>query len=422
MKKTLFITLAIIFVIIGAAYYWYAVLMNPGIPKQTPIATSPVSGFSPFNNSNNNSVSTSTQGTNQGTTTEPTAGEGTDIVGYREPKLRQLSTAPVAGMGIASSTKDTTTVRYIDRGTGYVYEADNTSNEVVKISNTTIPRIYESYANKGARSFVLRYLKDQTDIISNFYVELRPTGTSTSQTPFELKGKFLSNDISSLAVSPAGDKVFTWNIESGQGVGYVSSFDEKSKVKVATSPLTQLTLDWPETNTVVLNTKSSGVATGYIYTIDTKTGLMKSVVGGVRGLTGKVSRDLSRVIYSASTNNSFSTYILNIKDNKTEGVIFKTLADKCVWSNVRKNEVYCAVPTEIPANLYPDDWYKGSVSFTDQIWHLDAITGEVHLMGDLFRESDQLIDATNLVLDTDDNHIYFTNKKDLTLWVLDLNQ
>ena len=407
---------------IGGAYYWYAILMNPGIENQKPQTTpSPISGFSPFSNSNNNQGGAGQQ-TTQSTSTQAATTSETVTEGYSEPKLRQLSTTPIAGMAIASSTIDTTTVRYIDRGTGYVYEADNTSDVVVKLSNTTIPHIYEAYGSKGAKTFLLRYIKDQTDNISNFYAEIRSTGTSTSQTPFELKGKFLSTDIRQVAVSPAGDKVFTWNIENGSGVGYISSFDEKTKVKVTTSPITQVTLDWPEINTAVLSTKASGVASGYIYTIDTKTGIMKSVIGGLRGLTGKVSRDLSKVLYSTKTNANFSTSIFNLKSGVTQGVIFKTLADKCVWSNIRKNEVYCAVPTEIPTALYPDDWYKGSVSFVDQIWHLNTDNGEVHLMGDLLRESDQLIDATNLVLDPNDNHIYFTNKRDLTLWVLDLNQ
>lgn len=412
----------IIVLMLSGAYYWYAVLMNPGVEKPNPqVSTNPISGFSPLSNSNNNQGGTGQQ-TNLATSTQQASSTEEVSIGYREPKLRQLSVTPIAGMAISSSTIDTTTVRYIDRGTGYVYEADNTSDTVIKLSNTTIPHIYEAYGNKWAKAFLIRYIKDQTDNISNFYAEIRPTGTSTSQTPFELKGKFLSTDIRQVAVSPAGDKVFTWNVENGSGVGYVSSFDENTKVRVVTSPITQVTLDWPEINTAVLSTKASGVSSGYIYIVDLKTGVMKSVLGGLRGLTGKVSRDLSKVVYSTKTNANFSTSILNLKDGVTKAVIFKTLAEKCVWSNVRKNEAYCAVPTEIPTALYPDDWYKGSVSFIDQIWHINADSGEVHLMGDLLRESDELIDATNLVLDPNDDHLYFTNKRDLTLWVLDLNQ
>jgi hypothetical protein len=232
----------------------------------------------------------------------------------------------------------------------------------------------------------------------------------------------LSPDVNQVAVSPSGDKVFTWNIEGDSGVGYISAFDEKTKVKIANTPLTQVTIDWPEANNVVVNTKASAVSSGFIYLIDTKSAVMKKVIGGLRGLTGKMSKDLSQVIYSYSTKNSFATSIFNTKDGTNKEVIFKTLSEKCTWSALRKNEVYCAVPTEIPTAQYPDDWYKGDVSFVDQIWHLNTTTGEVHLLGDLLTLSNKLIDATRLTLDPSENTLYFINKGDLTLWALDLNQ
>jgi hypothetical protein len=118
----------------------------------------------------------------------------------------------------------------------------------------------------------------------------------------------------------------------------------------------------------------------------------------------------------------YKRQILNTKDGVSQEVIFKTLSDKCIWSNLRKNEIYCAVPTEIPNAMYPDDWYRGNVSFVDQIWHLDTNTGEVHLLANLLTLSSKLIDATDLTLDPKEDNLYFINKRDLTLWALDLNQ
>ncbi len=149
---------------------------------------------------------------------------------------------------------------------------------------------------------------------------------------------------------------------------------------------------------------------------------MKSVLGGIKGLTGKMSRDTNKLIYSYKVQNTFGTSLLNLKDNSSQETIFRTLSEKCVWSTLRKNELYCAVPTEIPDAVYPDDWYKGKVSFTDQIWYLDTNTGEVHLVANLIKLSNQLIDATNLMLDPKENTLYFINKRDLNLWALDLNQ
>jgi hypothetical protein len=309
----------------------------------------------------------------------------------------------------------------VDRGTGHVYEAENISDKINKISNTTLPKIYEAYGNKNGTNFILRYLKNDSDIISNFYAELRKTA-STTETPFEIKGKFISPDIKQVVISPMGDKAFTWNIENGSGSGYISAFDEKTKVKISDFPFTQVNIDWPENNTLIVSTKPSALSSSYIYSIDTKNGSYKSISSGVKGLSGKVSHDGLNMLSSFKNNDNFITSVLNIKDGSSQELIFKTLSEKCVWSNIKKDELFCAVPTEIPDAVYPDDWYKGSVSFIDQIWHVNTTTGEVRLLANLTKLSNKAIDAINLKLDPKEITLYFINKEDLNLWALDLNQ
>jgi rubrerythrin len=97
----------------------------------------------------------------------------------------------------------------------------------------------------------------------------------------------------------------------------------------------------------------------------------------------------------------------------------KTLPEKCVWSQKSKNIVYCAVPQNLPQADYPDAWYQGAVSFQDQIWRLDAATGDVKLMSTLF-EANDFIDATNPILDPTETYLLFTNKNDFQLWGLTL--
>ena len=419
MKKTIYIIFIIVLLALigGGIYYWF---FYSKIPITTVDGTTPDknSGFSPFTGQNiinqNDRNSTTTQQVPD-TDISSTNGE------YKLPKLRQLSTTPIAGY-IASSTASSSIARFVDRGTGHIYEASNISPNIVKISNTTLPKIYEAYGNKNGTNFILRYLKNDTDIISNFYAELRKIGTSSNDIPYELKGKFLSPDVNQIAVSPNGDKVFTWNIESGNGVGYISAFDEKTKVKTVDIPLSQVSIDWPEASSLIVSTKASAVSSSFIYSIDPKTGISKTILGGLRGLTGKLSLNNSKLIYSVRDNDSLITSILNLKDGSSEEVIFRTLSEKCVWGNIKKEELFCAVPTEIPNALYPDDWYKGKVSFIDQIWHLNTTTGEVHLLANLIKISSKAIDAIDLKLDPKEETLYFINKQDLTLWALDLNQ
>jgi len=412
LKKIIFITIVILLIAAGF-YYWFSLREAPAAPG-TPVDTTSRS-FNPFARS---TIAPSLPPRTTATST-PAVGP---VVDAKIPVLRHLSLAPIGGF-MAS----TTVVRYIDRGVGHVYEASSETEVIRKISNTTIPRVYESYWNKNLSAAVLRYIKDSDTAIQNFYAELRPLKNSTStQTadfiPYEIKGKFLSPDIQEIAVSPKRDRIFTFSIENGKGIGYVSGFDESKKVKVLDTPLTQVGVEWPEENTIVITTKPSGISSGFAYLLDVKKASFTKVLGGMTGLSTKMSADAKKILFSTTRPSGPVLSLYTTKDGTTQEVVFRTFADKCVWSKVRPHEAYCAVPSKFDAGMYPDDWYKGAVSFVDQLWLLDSITGEVHLLANLLTLSNDLIDAVDLTLDPKENFLYFVNKRDLTLWSLDLNE
>lgn len=425
MKKSHFIILISIVIIVIAIIMYYFFYFKTQIPTDQ----TPPNNFNPFGTTPVRPPSTT-----QSTSTKPTATSTTTTRPFKMPKLRLLSATPVGGMsasttrmmssGITGTTTDATIVRFVDRGAGHIFQANDLVMKIDKISNTTLPKIYESYWNKNLTAVIFRYLKTNTDTVTSFYAELKQTATSTasSTTPYEIKGKYLSSDIAEMAVSPAGDKIFTWNIEGGNSGGYVSSFDGKNLIKIIDSPLTQVNIDWPETNTVTFTTKGNSTIGGYAYSANAKTGDISKLLGGILGLSTKLSRDGKNLLYSIGGDNTIHSGILNVKDRTSKALVFNTLADKCVWSNLNKNELYCAVPTRIPTASYPEDWYKGKVAFVDQIWHIDAKTGEVHLLANPLDLVNKLIDAEQLTLDPKENYLYFVNKRDLSLWSLDLNQ
>jgi hypothetical protein len=434
-RKFKIILIVIALAILGGIAFWYFVYnKKPQTNNGGAIVPTNNNGFTPINR-NTVRTSTTTAPTPTSTNTSTSTGSSatsTNGVAGKMPKLRQLITTPVSGIfasttrvrsqASASTTIEATIARFIDRGTGHVFQTNDLNMDIEKISNTTLPKIYEGYWNKNLNAMIVRYLKDDTDSITNFYAELRLSATSTasSTTPYETKGKYISSTIDQIAISPSGDRIFTWNTESGVGVGYISTFDERNKVKLIDTPLTQVNIDWPETSTVTVTTRGSAIASGYSYSIDTRTGTMTKVLSSIRGLSAKMSRDAKNILYSVG-GSAIATRIVDTKTATTTEVIFNTLADKCVWSTLRKNELYCAVPNDVQPAIYPDDWYKGKVSFVDKIWHLDTNTGEVHLIANLLTLSNQLIDATQLTLDPKENYLYFVNKNDLTPWVLDLN-
>ncbi len=417
-KKTTIVIIIILLLIGGGAYYWF-VYRTPD-PETTELTPENIQGFSPLNPGGFNPPS------NNSGTTSPTGNIDVSITPEKTPALRLLSSTPVAGVA-ASTTKTGTAVRFIDRGVGHIFETSDTSLVIEKISNTTLPHVYESFWNRNASIVVLRYIKPNTDTIVNFYGEILRNRTSTSSNPqntslFQVKGKFLSSSIQEIALSPKKDQMFTFEVQGGRGVGYTSGLDESKKVKIFDTPITRVNIEWPTDSFLTMTTKASGVSSGFMYSIDVKTGSMKKIIGNIQGLSSKASKDMKKVLFSSFNNGITKTYIYTVKDGATKEVIFKTLADKCIWSSINLDSIYCAVPTEFPLGLYPDDWYKGKISLTDQIWHLDASTGEVHLLANLLTLSNKLIDVTDLTLDPKENFLYFINKNDLSLWSLDLNQ
>lgn len=387
-------------------------------------------GFAPFGRTPTGGRQTGSGGTSATTTTSDGIGQ------MKLPALRLLSNNPVGGYG-ASTTASTTVVRWIDRGRGNVYEARYDSSEIKTLSNTILPKMYESIWNKNLTAFIGSILEnDETSV--TLYAELKPrptpkqqgttTATSTiatnnsSLSPFDLKGKNLPENIITYAISPKKDKLFILVNENGSGVGYVSGFDGKSLVKIFSTPLTKLNAEWPEENTLAITTKSTYNQSGFLYFINPKTGKWKKILGPIRGLGTKVSRDAKHVVYSAFdvTKNSIISFIYSVDKNTVGDSLVRTLADKCIWGKFYKQLVYCAAPSQIPQGNYPDDWYKGLVSFTDKVWQIDAVTGEVRAISTIVDQSDRLIDIYNVELSDKDEYIFFMNKNDLSLWSLDL--
>lgn len=457
MKKFL-LTLFII-LILAAAAYWYFVMRVVPSDTAEPDATQP--GFVPINRpgspTGGGQSTTPGQTNNNGSASSTTPGTQIKI-----PTLRLLSDAPVSGYGASTTGKlktpaasSTTAIRWADRGRGNVYEALGNTLDIKTLSNTVVPKLYESLWNKNLTGFVAFGLSDSDtadDSLNGVYAELRSrnipvikTATSTistsststsatssntqpaiqyngsSLTPYELKGKGLPENVVAYAVSPKKDRVFLLINEDGAGVGYTMNFDGSKAVKIFSTPLTQINADWPSENVIAITTKGAADSRGFLYFVDPKTGVWKKILGPLPGLSAKVSTDAKHVFLSAAGNaNNIISSIYTIQTGKGEDAVIRTLADKCVWGNFYKEMVYCAVPSQPVAGTYPDDWYIGNVSFVDKIWAINSLTNEIDLVSSIVDTSDRVIDAFNLGLDEKDDFLIFMNKNDLSLWSLDL--
>jgi hypothetical protein len=287
-------------------------------------------------------------------------------------------------------------------------------------TNTDVPTVV--YAKLNQQATTTKITTTTSNTASSTASTTVTTSATTNITPYNLKGKNLPANMLAYAVSPKGDKVFMLIKENGQSAGYLANFDGTSVSKIFVNPLTQVNVEWPEETTIAITTKGSASHAGFLYFVNTKTGLWKKILGPIYGLSTKVSRDAKYILASGTgKDQTVTTSIYSIGTTTPTDATLRTLADKCVWGNFYREIVYCATPAQQVNATYPDDWYRGNVTSSDKIWQLNVKTGDIRLVSSIFDKSDRLINAFNLGLDTRDDFLFFMNKDDLSFWSLDLN-
>lgn len=402
MSRVTIIISVLIFIVLVFIGLWYWLFFEKGTtPIPTPTAPVSSNGFTPLNPSSPNQTPTTPT-----STSTPTQSTSTLVVDTTVPaKVRRIYATPVASGLLASSTSSTSLVYFADRGNGHTYIADIDGDRPEKISNTTILRVYESLWDRAAKNVILRYIREGSGIVTSIS---SPLGT-------EIKARPLSNNISSMAVSPKGDRIFTLE----NGVGYISKIDGSAKTEVFNSPLSGWVVTWPEENTITLTTNASNKSPGYLYFLNATNKNIVKVLGPINGLTTNTSRDAKKVFYSQYVAGKTETKVFSLTEGSIQDTYLVTLPEKCTWSNLKKSSIYCAVPNQPLANL-PDAWYKGTVLGNDQIWHLDTVSNSVNKVANLLEETGSTIDAFSLTLDQAELGLFFVNKYDLSLWAIDL--
>lgn len=333
-----------------------------------------------------------------------------------ENVLTQLTKNAVAGAGAAS-----TTIRYVEKSTGHVYEIEPNGQNKKRVSNATILKTFESLWSPLADKLVMRYFEDTGESIlsvKNFSANLFPSGTnSTSSAPASspVQGMFFPGGAYPMTISPFEDKVFYLVFSNGIANGIISDFEGKEQKIVLKIPFGDFLVSWPSKEIIALYPKPSFFADGYLYFLDIKTGALSRILGGAKGLTALVSSDGTKVLYSASRSKGFDTKFFNISEKTGRPFDLLALPEKCVWSGKDGNIIYCAVPSVYPQVNYPDDWYQGTIFFSDSIWRVNNETRETIILNDKMDN-----DVVSPFLTKDENYFIFTDKKDGTLWSLKL--
>lgn len=428
MKKALKIILILIIIVaVGFGMFWFFDRQQGGTGSNFNIAN-----YFPFGESPEVTPVSNEEGSGNETGSENGSGAsgnetGTSTIPTFVPQLWQISENPQSGAVIYKNSSGIF-VRYLDKATGNVFESNLSSVQRKRISNTTIPKVYETVWAADGNSLVLRYAADNSDLIRSLHAKLvanRSTTTPENEANLqELQGTFLPSNISQFAREPGStgkEKGFYLLPNTSGGTsGYTSNLDGSSPSRIFDSPLKEWLVEWPTKGTLAFTTKASAEVPGYIYFLNSASGSFRKILGNINGLTTLTKPDSLKVLYSESGENTFSLGIYTVKTGERVILSKKTLPEKCVWSVKNDSALFCAVPKTISSNNYPDAWYQGRVSFNDNIWMMNASTSQTELIIDPKEKQGVEIDAVNLILDAEEKYLIFTNKKDSQLWGLRL--
>jgi hypothetical protein len=414
MSKKILLTIGIL-IIIGIALF-LILGSRPQAPGENGVGFS-IRNYLPFGQSNNpGTTSTTTANNNQNasTTNELTNTQ----VNQPVPRLRKISGEPIAG-AIIFNIGTTSVVRFVEKGTGNVYEARSDSNAITRLTNTTIPKIIRSFWLPDGSGFLAQTLLIPNEVIETNFVKLnknKASSTDESLTPFSTTIGKLPTDIKEITIKPDGSKIFYYTVNNSSN-WFVSNPDGTKASLVMSHPLTEWLPKWIAGDTIIMQSKASSEAVGFVYSFNISSKVLKKVWTEASGLAVNPNAEDSFEIVSSGG----SAPQLSLIDNKniTTNVISpNTLAEKCVWLKAKSPSAYCAVPNQIPKGNYPDVWYQGLVSTEDSITSVDLINDVSHTIANLSALSGQKIDVADMSLSPNETHLIFRNKIDGYLWLL----
>ncbi len=413
LRYTLIIMLV---VLLGGLAGWYAYLQT----QKNPLApsTSDTAGDQGSNASNRGGT------TGNDAAPPPSAGDSS-VPTKKIERLWKVALGPVAGFGFGppANASSSAPLFFAERANGYIFQADTGAQQVSRITNTLMPKVYEAYFGASGTFALLRSL-DENGSITTFAATFLTDDATT--TPQALQGSYWSAGILDVALDSKGG-VFTLTADgaSGGSIGSTRLADGSKETRMFSSFIRSWHPLYGKDGLVLL-TKPSDDIPGYAYRVGTN-GALLPLTAPLPGLSVLPHPTQSALLYSGSGGGQLRLFV-QVGTADAIGIELQTVADKCVWApSVGKSPsgqagapliVYCAVPSRIASATFLNDWYRGALHTEDSWWKIDAATGEAELV---FTPPSPL-DVQKPVIDESGAFIAFVNGNDQSLWVLRLVQ
>ena len=381
--------------LVGFGLYFY---FKKGSLDQTGVFPGPATGLE------------QTPGEGEGETNVPfTPGSNKPL-----PRLYQLHKIPVSGVAFFEAGKDSTltqTARYIERSVGHIYETSVSTYTEQRILNQTRSKNTEALWGNNGRTIALRSLGDGTEeSILTTLIDITDLSKPTESR--------LPDSIPFMAMAEDGIGGLFY-LENGYNlaVGSIATIQGKNATKVFRSSFTEWLPQFPNKNLVTLTTRPSAEVPGYLFFLNPTTKSLDKILSGIQGLTTLTNREGKIVVYSETVDKTPELSLYDPTKKSSKSLPFWTLPEKCTWGIKNTKVIYCAVPKNPASGTYPDSWYQGIVTFSDEIWKFDTETGLSTRLLSLEDPTTPRLDMQNLTISSDDAYILFMNKVSGAPWL-----
>ncbi len=413
MKKTYLILILLLLIIIAGGA-WYFFFQTP----EDPIVSLDENGL-PFGSGEDINIPTTQNQNESGSGQNGEA--GFDQFSSPTKNIFRLANTPIAGSVIFERGTDVV-VRYAERATGHIYEVvlpistSSQSFTKTRLTNNTLPKTYEAYFRNDGTGALFRSLRDESDEIENLAIALTPPKQGTTTDFYTVSATPIRGRIGSVALDTSNTLIYSLTDTARIVSSTLTGANTKTLLE---SKFTNWRLA-ASGNIVLIYPKAESSSDGVVYRLNTSSGSLSKLLGPLNGLVAIPNSSGSRVLYSYSDGNTTHLVARNIEKDVNAEISSATLAEKCIWSTVEIEVVYCGSPNSglVPKNL--DSWYRGETLFSDRIWRFETTSNIAQLLAEPKQELSTDIDLINPKLSPKEKYLIFTNKRDLSLWALRL--
>lgn len=323
------------------------------------------------------------------------------VLGLSDGTLQQITTGPIAGYGTASTSDGLLLLRYVERGTGYIFEINLRTGLQTQLSPSTIPNATEAYFAPDLSTLVVVTERESRQV-------------SLVQLPNNTSGEISLVRLDSAAenIQYLDNNTVTYTKNSHLNtVAYTYELDSQTVAERFVLTIPDAEVLTTTDGVVFAYPKPSKHFLGALYEV--RDGLLVPYSQAEFGLIPFVQEGVGVLNYIDAGYYFSSILPGNILTNVV------MLPQKCVASQ-KTNQLWCGAPSTLADEDYVESWYKGVVSSDDSLWEINTNNGSTVEIAVPKSSTGRQIDVINPALGPAEQRLFFQNKIDATLWLYTL--